>query len=179
MRIRKPSPAMTVALIALFVALGGSSYAALKLPKNSVGNKQIKNNAVTAGKVKNGTLSTSDFSAKSRSGLVGPAGPAGAKGANGATNVVMRQGADATIAKSAFGSATATCQPGERATGGGVFNEDNVLQVQVTSSYPTPNPASRPATGNGQVPTGWRVWARNDSATTDYVINAYVICAAP
>jgi hypothetical protein len=28
---------MLVALIALFVALGGGAYAALKLPKNSVG----------------------------------------------------------------------------------------------------------------------------------------------
>ena len=35
-----------IAYLALFVALGGTSYAALKLPKNSVGSKQIKNGAV-------------------------------------------------------------------------------------------------------------------------------------
>ena len=46
-----PSPAMVVSLIALFVALGGTSYAALALPKNSVGTKQIKNGAVTAAKI--------------------------------------------------------------------------------------------------------------------------------
>jgi hypothetical protein len=36
-----------VAYIALFVALGGTSYAAIKLPANSVGTRQIKNHAIT------------------------------------------------------------------------------------------------------------------------------------
>ena len=43
----RPSPAMIVALAALFVALGGTSYAAFSLPKNSVGSAQIKRGAVT------------------------------------------------------------------------------------------------------------------------------------
>ena len=42
-----PSPAMVVACAALAVALGGTGYAALKLPRNSVGTKQLKNSAVT------------------------------------------------------------------------------------------------------------------------------------
>jgi hypothetical protein len=41
-----------VSLIALFVALGGTTYAAVTLPKNSVGARQIKKNAVTASEVK-------------------------------------------------------------------------------------------------------------------------------
>jgi hypothetical protein len=48
----RPSPAMVVACIALAVALGGTSYAAINLPKNSVGTKQLKKNAVTGPKVK-------------------------------------------------------------------------------------------------------------------------------
>ena len=44
--------ANVVATLALFIALGGASYAALKLPKNSVGPRQIKNNAVTTAKTK-------------------------------------------------------------------------------------------------------------------------------
>jgi hypothetical protein len=36
-----------VAYLALFVALGGTSYAAIKLPANSVGTKQIKNHSIT------------------------------------------------------------------------------------------------------------------------------------
>ncbi len=34
---RLPSPAMVVACVALTVALGGTGYAAIKLPRNSVG----------------------------------------------------------------------------------------------------------------------------------------------
>ena len=41
---------------ALFVALGGTSYAAIKVPKNSVGSKQLKKNAVTGSKIKNGAV---------------------------------------------------------------------------------------------------------------------------
>src|SRR3954466_5924698 len=55
--------ANVVSMLALFVALGVVSYAALKLPKNSVGSKQIKANAVKSGKVKNGALKAVDFGA--------------------------------------------------------------------------------------------------------------------
>jgi hypothetical protein len=48
---RLPSPAMVVACIALAVALGGTSYAAIKLPRNSVGTKQLQKNAVVATKL--------------------------------------------------------------------------------------------------------------------------------
>lgn len=83
MRLRKPSPAMLVALLALFVALGGSSYAALQLPKNSVGGKQLKKNSVTSPKVKRGSLLLNDFRASQRSRLIGPQGPQGAQGPQG------------------------------------------------------------------------------------------------
>ena len=42
---RRPSPSMMVALLALFVALGGTAFA-VALPSNSVGSKQIKRKAV-------------------------------------------------------------------------------------------------------------------------------------
>jgi hypothetical protein len=69
---------MVLALLALFVAMGGVGYAALKLPRNSVGNKQLKANAVTSSKVKDGSLRGPDF----RGGQV-PAGPAGKLGDRG------------------------------------------------------------------------------------------------
>ncbi|HTT93766.1 MAG TPA: hypothetical protein VMF55_03785 [Solirubrobacterales bacterium] len=51
--------ANVMATIAVFIALGGASYAAVKLPKNSVGTKQIKKEAVTAAKIKNGAVTGS------------------------------------------------------------------------------------------------------------------------
>jgi len=47
----QPSPATVIALIALVVALGGTGYAALKLPAASVGTKQLKKKAVTTSKL--------------------------------------------------------------------------------------------------------------------------------
>jgi len=41
----------TIALLALFVALGGTSYAAISLPRNSVGARQIRNHTITPGKL--------------------------------------------------------------------------------------------------------------------------------
>jgi hypothetical protein len=52
-RVFTPSPALGVSVVALLVALGGTSYAALDLPRNSVGTKQIVNGAVTAKKIRN------------------------------------------------------------------------------------------------------------------------------
>jgi hypothetical protein len=40
-----------IGLLALFIALGGTSYAAAKLPRNSVGTTQLKSGAVTEAKL--------------------------------------------------------------------------------------------------------------------------------
>jgi len=70
-----------VGYLALFVALGGTSYAAIKLPAGSVGTKQLQSNAVTSGKVKNRSLRVTDLAPgtlrRGPRGAQGPAGPAG------------------------------------------------------------------------------------------------------
>jgi hypothetical protein len=74
-----------VGYIALFIALGGVSYAALKLPANSVGTKQLKDGAVTGRKVKPNSLLAKDFKAGQLSpGPRGLQGPQGNKGDPGA-----------------------------------------------------------------------------------------------
>jgi len=55
-RVRRPSAAMIVACLALFVALGGASYAAVKLKPGSVKTKTIKNGAVKEAKIANGAV---------------------------------------------------------------------------------------------------------------------------
>ena len=54
--MKRPSPALVVALLALIVALGGTSYAAAKLPKNSVGSKQVKNSSLQAKDIAPGAI---------------------------------------------------------------------------------------------------------------------------
>src|SRR4051794_20406713 len=78
------SYANVTATLALFIALGGSSYAALKLPRNSVGPTQIRAGAVRSSEVRNGSLRTADLSTSTRRALRGATGPAGAQGAAGA-----------------------------------------------------------------------------------------------
>lgn len=72
------TPSLAISCIALFVALGGASYAAVKIPKSSVGNAQLKKNAVTGSKVKTGSLQADDF----RAGQL-PQGPQGVQGIQG------------------------------------------------------------------------------------------------
>jgi len=97
-RIRnlRPSPAIVIAVIALFVAMGGSTYAAVNLPANSIGTKHLKNGAVTALKVKKGSLLASNFKAgqlpKGPQGDAGPTGPPGPKGDTGSTGPQGPQG---------------------------------------------------------------------------------------
>lgn len=49
-RIHRPSPALAISLVALFVSLGGAAYA-VSVPKNSVGPAQLKTNAVVSTKL--------------------------------------------------------------------------------------------------------------------------------
>src|ERR687897_732076 len=55
---RRPSPAMVVACLALIVALGGTSVAAVSqlVPRNSVGPRQLQFGAVTTPKLRNGAV---------------------------------------------------------------------------------------------------------------------------
>jgi hypothetical protein len=78
-----PSPATVLAGVALIVALGGTAYAAVILPANSVGTLQLKKNAVNSLKVKNGSLLKADF--KAGQVPAGPEGPAGSAGPAGLT----------------------------------------------------------------------------------------------
>jgi hypothetical protein len=58
---RACSSSNLIAGAALFVALGGTSYAAIKIPHNSVGNGQLRTNAVTSSKVKDHSLTRQDL----------------------------------------------------------------------------------------------------------------------
>ncbi len=80
--MKLPRPRMTyanvMATIAVFFALGGVSYAAIAIPRNSVGTKQLKNGAVTAQKVRMHSLVAGDFvPGELPAGAQGPKGDPG------------------------------------------------------------------------------------------------------
>lgn len=72
------SYANLTATVALVIALGGTSYAAIKLPKNSVTSTQVKDRSLLKKDFKAGQLPAG------KTGKPGPAGPAGPAGGSGA-----------------------------------------------------------------------------------------------
>ena len=83
LRKSRPTPSMLVAVLALVVATGGTSYAALSITgkdiKNgSVTGKDVKDKSLTGKDVKNRSLLAKDF----KRGQL-PAGPKGATGPTG------------------------------------------------------------------------------------------------
>lgn len=87
--------ANVTAVLALFIALGGTGYAAITLPRNSVGstqiraravgNSELKSNAVTSRAIRNRSVRLSDISPSARSALRGQPGPQGPAGPAGVT----------------------------------------------------------------------------------------------
>jgi hypothetical protein len=156
--VRRPSPALVISLVALFVALGGTGYAALKLPKNSVGSSQIKTGAVRSSEVKDRSLKRKDFGSEQiptgKRGAVGPAGPPGANGANGANG---RDGATGPRGPSDAYVANTT----------GSQNDSSSISVNVPAG-------DYAAVGSGQV-----LYFRNDSTypTTEGEVNCSLTSA--
>ena len=161
--------ANVVAYLALFFALGGTSFAAATtlVPRNSVGSPQVIDNS----------LRLRDFKRNQRARLRGPQGRQGIQGAQGlkgdkgdpgATNVV-RVSKVVHMAGSAGNSVD--CPAGARATGGGVAilapGSGDILQ----QSEPI-------VVGAGTVPTRW---GGNVYVTTPGGRNVEfdVICASP
>jgi|GEM_PF-1823717 len=76
------SYANVVASLALFLALGGTSYAVIRLPRNSVGSREVKN----------GSLQLADLAKNARSsrlrGPRGQAGPPGSEGPRGPSEIL-------------------------------------------------------------------------------------------
>lgn|SRR5262245_38009733 len=110
--------ANVVAYLALFFALGGTSFAAAQtlVPRNSVGSPQVIDNSLRLRDFKR-TQRARLRGPRGRQGIQGAQGAKGDKGDAGATNVVL-----VTKVVHAVASAgnSVDCPAGARATGGGV-----------------------------------------------------------
>jgi hypothetical protein len=170
MRLRRPSPAIVIACIALAVALAPASYATVSqlLPESSVGTLQLKDDAVTSNKVRNFSLrrwdiKQSDFphvptvadllgdiTLRQASATV-PAGPVAGNGLYVTRAVQVR------------------CQPGERAISGGTSWVKDANEEELTTVY------SMPLVENGKL-VGWRARGGSDE-DKDHVFTVYALCA--
>jgi hypothetical protein len=84
---KRLSPATGIALLALFVALGGTATAAA---------------LITGAQIKNGSIQVIDLSAKARAALKGQRGPRGATGPAGAQGLAGAQGPAGASATALF-----------------------------------------------------------------------------
>jgi hypothetical protein len=177
--LRRPSPALVVACIALGIALGGTCYATvLNVPRNSVGAPQLKSsavtakklaaNAVTSAKVKNRSLFRADFAAgQLPAGPTGPQGPAGAAGAAGPPGLSAVERVELTSATSSSPtrSVNIPCPSGKRLIGGGARVSSGSLPVAIQGSFPD----------NDNI---YRAFARETTATpSNWSLTVYAICA--
>ncbi|MEA2183829.1 MAG: hypothetical protein QOF69_3014 [Solirubrobacteraceae bacterium] len=84
--------ANVTATVALVIALGGTSYAAIKLPANSVTSKTVKDKTLLGKDFKPGQLPAGPRGADGARGAPGPFGPAGGAGPAGAPGAAGVQG---------------------------------------------------------------------------------------
>lgn len=194
-----------VALLALFFAIGGSSYAAVALPPGSVGSLQLRKGSVTMAKLSTGTLTKLHGAqgAPGRLGPIGPQGPAGPKGDTGSQGPAGPQGA--TGPQGTTGPQGATGPQGRPGTFGtitvmkrsvtipastlwGGAQQCNAGEVAVGGGASIGSgdgsgianvslQTSRPDPTSG-TPTGWVAIAQN-LTSSPVNMNIYVECAVP
>jgi hypothetical protein len=185
--------ANVISTLALFLVLGGgAAYAASHLARNSVGTRQLKNNAVTGAKVMDGSLLAGDFKAgqipagpRGKDGPRGPKGDPGREGppgAPGATNAVVRYGPDTELNDGDLGLSNGECHVGEVATGGGfqfLGEHPTSSSYFITQDRPSIVEEDFPITpANGTKATGWVVSMENKTGSA-FSFRSYVMCASP
>jgi hypothetical protein len=171
----RPSPATALSALALFVALGGTGYAAVTLLPNSVGTREVKNNSLLRQDFKAGQLPAGRRGSTGRTGPAGARGPAGATGPGGATGPAGPAGpagaAGATGAPGAAGPSALTAVPSGgtiRGAVGGDFHayDSTASDFGIDVSMPMPAAAGLADTDVSVNVTGWQDGGGQTTPTT-------------
>jgi len=200
---RRPSASLVVAIVALFVALGGTGYAAATLSgrdiqKRSIPANRVVNNSLGGGQINESKLgpvpvaqqALTAQTAASATHAAQADSATSATSADSATNAQQLQGrqpgafmansvrvvsAQITVATGLSNSITASCGPNEKGIGGGA--------AWIISGTDTPTELDAqlnsslpvPVTGGTDNMTGWRAVGIN-RAGANRDLRAYVIC---
>jgi hypothetical protein len=176
-----------VAYLALFVALGGSSYAALRvgseqIVNDSVRSRDIRNNEIRSKDVRDGALLAKDFEVgqlpAGPKGDLGARGEAGEQGPPGISGLVR---VDATSANNSDSVkfANAICPAGKRVIGSGAELSGAASGIGVPPNQTTDVVIDEITPSEETVVPGIViVRAYEDEPTAeDWRVNAYALCA--
>lgn len=199
-RFPRPTYGSVTATLALCIALGGTSYAAVKVTgadirnssltgadirNGSLKSRDVRDGSLTGSDVRDGSLAGADVADGSLlagdfaagqlpAGAPGLAGPPGPAGPGGLTDVVTRIGT-AALDPDDTAEARAACEQGEFAVGGGAGydgDEDKGVAILVSEPYH----ASGRALEGGERASAWRAYARN-VGINDHTVVVRVLCA--
>lgn len=193
MKLTRPSPALIVATLALIVALGGTSYAAFKIPSNSVGTKQLKKKAVGTKQLKASAVGSKQL--KLDSVGVDQLGPASVDTAAILDAAVTKAKIDpaalqnSTVVRTflanfsgngTLGEAESSCNAGEVLVGGGGGWVNNAIpattyQLSGTVSDSGPSQGGDTPSVDGTAPLAWHVSGRNTTGANARML-AYAVC---
>src|SRR4051794_434275 len=193
MHLRRPSPGLVIAVVALFIALGGTAFGAHFLITST---SQIKPSVLKKLRAKRGPAGV-----KGATGASGPAGPAGPQGKEGATGKEGAPGIEGTPGKEGPAgkegkegppasltkleevrgefvevepeeseASLALCPTGNRAVSGGFFEEGPGPSEQFSEAFNVEV--------EGEVLHGWIYGTANPSTTEFQQIEAIAYCAA-
>jgi hypothetical protein len=196
MRFPRLTYTNVAATLALFIALGGSSYAAAgftganirngtltgsDLEDESVKGRDVANSTLTGADLKTGSVTSSDVDNESLQGSdvkAGelPAGPAGPAGPRGVTDVVTGRVIELVLLAGETKEVLATCLPGQVAVGGGGTSPDG---ASFLAGAPVESDGTPPE--DGDQPTQWRAIVQNPFPLGPPTarVSVRVLCAKP
>jgi hypothetical protein len=177
-----------VSLVALFVALGGTSYAVAtgsidsrEIKNNTVRSKDLRNNNVRGKDIRNGTVRSRDVGNSSLlaedfapgqipQGEQGPQGPAGVVG-----NLTVQR-LDLPLNDGTNNSGSVACPAGEKIIAGSVNVSDATSDARITVSRPSQG-AGQLVPDSGEAFDRWRGAAVNPAgAPGDTTLRVWAIC---
>lgn len=137
-RMKRPSPALAVAMVALFVALGGTAGAVVSATVPLAKRALVADNAR-----KLGGQTSSQLVSQAVSQAVPQASQAPGPASTAASLVVMKTQPAGQVASGQFREASLACDAGQKAMGGGLSSDGAVV---ILDSFPS-NDATWTASG--------------------------------